>query len=215
MQTFFPLLLVGLLVLVAGRLALMGLGQHRRTRALAARAHETGLRFDADDPFEIPRRYADFAIVRSGHSPVAHNVIHGHRRGKPVRACDFRYELGHGTRQVTRHYELIAVETAAELPPVLMWHQGDLDLAPLAARQCVEQMGPWTWAGSEDLARMVHARGEFLARRNGSLQTCQGVLLVCLPAGRRPFAADLDSVVELAEALTPGAARQADIALPL
>ena len=168
MESVFPLMQSAitwlLVLLLAGSvlsLLLMGLGQAWRAGRLARKAHEHRMNFAKSDPFDIPLRYRNLALVAAGHSGHANNVTYGRLQGWPVRGCDFRYESAHGTRRLTRHYSLVLMETDLELPPLLMWHEQDLDAAPVSLRQSTLQQGAWVCVGDGALARrLAQAFGE-------------------------------------------------------
>lgn len=164
---------------------IMGALQVRRTRALAGEAHRMELRFSPDDPFDVPRRYADFALVHCGHSPRASNVTYGRVGGCPVRAFDFRYEVGHGTRRSARHYSVIVVETDLSLPFVLMWHEGDAQAAPLAVRQAGKRRGGWFCLGSDRLAASLADACAPMTGDRVSMQTRENAIMLCMPVQRR------------------------------
>ena len=144
----FIVLLVGVLVASAVSFLVMGLLHHLRTGALARRAHEMAMQFSRDDPFDLPRILSDFALVASGHSPRAENVTYGHLDGRVARAFDFRYEVGHGTGRMTRHYSVITVEARQELDSMLMWHEDDAPAAPISLRLANRRLGRWLYQGS-------------------------------------------------------------------
>jgi len=178
-----------LIVLLAGSvlsLLLMGLGQERRASRLARKAHEHRLSFAKSDPFDIPLRYRNLALVAAGHSGHANNVTYGRLEGWPLRACDFRYESAHGTRRLTRHYSLVLVETDLDLPAVLMWHEQDLDAAPVSLRQSTRQQGPWVCVGDDALARrLTEAFAQAGDGERLSAQVLGCVLAVFCPVRRR------------------------------
>ena len=143
-----PHLLVILLLAILAGGAVMAVrawrGRCRRTE-LARLAGDLGFRYSREDPFDIPGRYASFALLASGHSPAAVNVISGHLEGLSVRAFDFQYEAGHGTRRMTRRYGVVLLETDLPQPRLLMWHNGDF--APVPARLATRTQGPWSLLG--------------------------------------------------------------------
>jgi len=134
------MVMVGLVVLMV-----MSLRQGRRRARLAKMAGELGFRYSREDPFDIPGRCAEFALVTAGHSPVAANMISGHLEGMAVRAFDFQYEVGHSARRMMRRYAVILLETESPLPRLLMWHSGDFP--PIPARQTTHVRGPWSIIG--------------------------------------------------------------------
>ena len=142
-----PQLLMILLMtlLVTAGLAMLAVASWRRGRRrarLAKLAADLGFRYSREDPFEIPRRYAEFVLVAAGHSPVVTNMISGHVEGMAVRAFDFQYEVGHGARRMARQYGAILLETGSPLPRLLMWHNGDS--SPVSARQAAHARGPFS-----------------------------------------------------------------------
>jgi len=185
MQTVFVALLVGVLVVSVLSFAVMGLGRRRRVIALAREAHRRGMRFSGSDPFDVARRYAAFELIRSGHSPHAHNVTYGRLDGWTLRAFDFRYELGHGTRRLTRQYGVVVVETDVPCGPVLMWHESDLRHGPMAAWRSRQRQACWLCQGSQDLAARLAELCWPLAEHRVSVQACGSVLMFCLPAPER------------------------------
>ena len=158
-QYAFVAVLVGVLLAASVSFAVMGLGKMLRRRRLARDAHESGMKFFPDDPYDVPRRYADFAVVSSGHSPCANNVTAGRLGGRALRAFDFRCELGHGTRRLTRRYSVAVAETSLAQASLLMWHTGDAELAPMAARDMQGRVGQWSFRGSRALAEAVEEIG--------------------------------------------------------
>ncbi len=175
-------LLFGLLAAATVYIAVMSVLRRRSARAASRSAHTRDFRFAASDPFDIPRRYGDLALIACGHSPRASNVTHGQMSGRPVRGFDFRCEAGHAARRMPRHYSVLVVE-ACDLPDVLMWHVDDLPLAPLAAREGRTGVGAWQCVGDEDAARRIAGVCGELAERPVSVQSRGGKLLFCVPAG--------------------------------
>ena len=202
-QILFVALLIGVLVLSVCILAVMGVGRHCRVVALARQAHRMRMRFSPGDPFDVPRRYAAFDLIRSGHSPHANNVTHGQLSGWALRAFDFRYELGHGMRRLTRQYGVIVIETNRPLGSVLLWHEGDRQDGPGATRPHRRRHACWICQGPEDLAARLAELCWPVAGDRASIQTCGSVLMFCLPSrGRWPdYAAGLEKVGAILEGL--------------
>jgi len=185
LQTALTAFLIGVLVATVITFAVMRLRQVLRTRSLNRSAQELGMRFSAEDPFDVPRRYADFALINKGHGPHADNVTYGRFKGRRVRAFDFRYELGHGTRRATRQYTVIVIETDASLGKLLMWNDEDAEFAPLSARSSDGRQGCWAYRGSAELARRVGRALEGVNETTISMQSCASVLMFFAPARRR------------------------------
>ena len=181
MQAAVIILLFGVLLVATACFAVMGLAQVRRTRALARVAHEMGFQFSPDDPFDVPRRYADMALVSSGHSPRANNVAYGRLVGLGVRAFDFRYEVGHGPKRITKRYSVFTAEVDRQLPSALIWHLQDEALAPLSVRLPTAQVDCWSCTGDEEFARQLVEACRPLAEEGISAQTQGATILLCAP----------------------------------
>ena len=184
MQIFTALLILAFLGAVVS-FALMGLTQSHRSRTLCRRASRLGLRFDADDPFSIASRYGQFALISGGHSCSASNVLHGRLDGRGVKVFDLRFELGHGTCRTARSYRVAILDNDAPLADLLMWHESDMALAPLPARQGVGKALRWFYTGGDELAQCIAAQGQELDARRGSLQVIGNSVLFAVPADNR------------------------------
>jgi hypothetical protein len=193
-QSAFVLVLIAVLVAAVVSFAIMGLRQRRRAAGLSRSAHQMGLRFSGDDPFDIPRRYADFVLIGSGHSARAGNVTYGRLEGMPFRAFDYRFEVGHGTQRMTRSYGVIVVETERQAPPVMMWNERDRQCIPLEAMPCQGRTGSWFYRGDERLAETLGLAAAPLAEKGLGLQTLRNVLLLWMPVAR--FGRDQAAVVQ-------------------
>lgn len=153
MNVAHALLIAVLLAAIAG-IAVMAASQARRTRLLGRMAYEAGMRFSRDDIFDVFTRYGDFAIIRAGHSPRANNVTYGQYEGLPVRAFDFRYEIGHGGGRLTRTCGLVLAELEQPLPCSAIWSDVDAD-AVLEARCPAGRLAGWSLTGESHLARKL------------------------------------------------------------
>jgi hypothetical protein len=178
-QEIFTLLLIGVLVASVVSFVVMGLGQLRRTGSLARRAYELDMHFSASDPFDVPRRYGAFALISSGHGPRAYNVTHGHVRGVPVRAFDFRYEVAHATRRTTRHYAVVVVQTHMPLDKLVMWNVDDVQAVPLSSALGSTRIGKWICSGDLDLARSLVETDAPLVGQATSTEVQNGMVLFC------------------------------------
>lgn len=185
MQDIFTLLLIGVLMASVVSFVVMGWRQWRRTGFLARKAHEMKLHFSAVDLFDVPRKYGDFTLVSNGHGQRACNVTHGYICSCPVRAFDLRYEVGHATRRMTRHYAVIAVQTRKNLGDLVMWHVDDAQSPPLAISFTVETVGKWICRGDIGLARAVVGVSEPLSDRCASVEVRGDTMMFCLPVVRR------------------------------
>jgi len=207
-QLVFTILLIGVLGAAVVSIAVLGIRQHLRASALARRAHELSLHFAPEDSFDVPRRYAGYAMLGGGHSPRADNATYGRMRGLPVRAFDFRYEVGHGTRRLTRSYSVIVVETEAVLSPLLMWNDRDADNAPIGSRLGDGQCLGWTYRGSAEAAEKVAECCGHIAGSGLSVQFRAGAMMFCFPIRRRrdsyvPWLAEVPGLIDCLELAAP------------
>ncbi len=121
----------------------LGWSRRRRAGKCARIANEMGMRFSADDPFDLTGRYWGFVLTCAGHSALAENVIYGRCRGWRLRAFDYSFEAGHGQRRLLRRYSVIVADTDLRLPDVLMWNAADNEHIPLTVRRPVGRLGQW------------------------------------------------------------------------
>ncbi len=163
----------------------VGLRQWRRRVRLARKADELGLRFSVDDLFDIPRRYAELALMGSGHSLTAENVTYGHQEGRLARAFDLHYEIGHGTRRLMRRYSGALLETPRPLPELLVWRPSREWTLPMDGDG---RIGSWSHVGPRDLALAALDAGLADAPEGGCFQVRASVLLIGAP--RERFSAD-------------------------
>jgi hypothetical protein len=203
-QTILPMVLIGVLGAAVLGLSALGLRQHFRAAALARWAHESGMHFSAEDTFELPRRCAAFALCSAGHSAQARNVTYGRLKGLPVRAFDFRYEVGHGTRRAARHYHVVLVEEGVS-PGVLMWNRRDAASAPPAARVSQGEAADWSFRGDSGQARRLGDLCLPLAGGGVSIEARADGLMLCFPTQRRggEEAGPLEKAAQLVGSLWP------------
>ena len=185
MQDTFTLLLIGVLIASVVSFVVMGLRQLRRTNSLARKAHEMDMHFSPSDLFDVPRRYGGFALISSGHGPRAYNVTHGRVRGVPVRAFDFRYEVGHATRRTTRHYAVIVVQTHMVLGELVMWHIDDAQAAPLSSSIAARRVGKWMCCGDMELAYTLAEASGPLGDQFASAEVRNDTIMFCIPIVKR------------------------------
>jgi hypothetical protein len=196
--------LAAVLVAAVASFAVMGWLQRRRAGRLSRVAHRAGLRFTRDDPFDVPRRYADFVLIGCGHSAQANNVTYGRLDGLPVRMFDFRFEVGHGTHRSTRTYGVVVVEVEKPCQPVLMWNERDSLNMPLEAMQFDGRIDGWCFRGDPGTARVLGSVAGDLAEKGLSVQTLGAVILMWRPAvgAIRDYSDDLEAARAVARALT-------------
>ena len=185
MQEIFTLLLSGVLAASVVSFLVMGLRQLCRTNSLARKAHGMEFHFSPSDMFDVPRRYGGFALISNGHGPRAYNVTHGHICSAPVRAFDFRYEVGHATRRVTRHYAVIVVKVPRALGQVVMWNVDDDQAPPMLSSFGSRSMGKWICRGDMELASAVAEACSPLVDQCISAEVRNDTIMLCLPIVKR------------------------------
>jgi hypothetical protein len=192
----FTLLLIGMLIASVISFVVMGLRQLFRTNSLARKAHEMDLHFSPSDLFDVPRRYGGFALISNGHGPRACNITHGHICSAPVRAFDFRYEVGHATRRTTRHYAVIVIQARMVLGELTMWNAEDPQAAPLSGRMGSRRIGKWVCCGDMELASVLAEACGPLADEGVSAEVRNDTVMFCLPVEnrRQDYTASLDCV---------------------
>ncbi len=203
------MLVVALLATVA-YIVVMGIRQWLRARTLSRLAGELQLRFTREDPFDLAESLRDFALMNSGHSCRASHVSHGRLGEMPVRAFNLRYEVGHGTRRLTRHYSVIVADLQRDLPPVLMWNQHDAENMPADIHQVDRQVGCWACTGSGILADTVKDGVTALAEEGLSVEVRGRAAMLALPGRHGPwwnYTLWLDSAKRLLETLAETACR--------
>lgn len=204
--------LTGILGLATLALTVLGVRQWRRRRMVARAAHRIGLRFAADDPLEMTRRYGAFALVRGGHSARAENVVFGRVKGCYLRAFDFSIEAGHGPHRAIRRCGVVAADARSAMGDALLWRgEGACPSSLPVPRARVLPEG-WQGDGEADLTDRL--AGAWRAEPGGvgepvSVECRQGLLLFALPrwADGAALTRCLEAVAECLEKLsqTPAA----------
>jgi len=187
-QQYVIFLLVAVLVIAMLSFVVMGVRQRQRRYALRKAAVEMGLAFSSADAEALPLKYDNLAMVGIGHSRRAENIASGSIGHWRVRIFDFRFEVGHGVRRLTRHYCVSLTDLPEHNGDVLMWHSRDIDHAPLRLKASGQTAGQWIYLGDEAAAhRLAHACAS-LADSETSMELSANVLMVCCPAGNSPNA---------------------------
>jgi len=101
-------------------------------------ARELGLEFHPADPWNLPERYADFALFSVGHSRLASNVIAGDLGGSPVVLCDYECKVGEGLNEGERRFQVAVLELPIVAPLLeVLSEKGSGEIA--------------SWVGDKDL----------------------------------------------------------------
>ena len=112
MQRLFAAMLILCGLVVTGATLWRSVRRRRRADALARYAHARRMRFDAEDPLDLPQRYRQFALMRIGHDLRAENLCDGRHDAGRVRTFDLHFEVARGPRRKARRYAVAAVELA-------------------------------------------------------------------------------------------------------
>jgi hypothetical protein len=174
--------LVVLLAVMTGVFSFMGFRHRRRGRRIASLVGSMGMECRQTDVHRLAAGHEDLTLLSAGHSRRAENVAWGRVGGVPTIAFDFRYEIGHSLRRMTRFYAVVILDFPERLDPVLMWHEADLEWAPLHAKLAEQRIDRWVFGGdSEQAERMARACGP-LTDMAVSVQAMDGMLMFCCPA---------------------------------
>lgn len=174
--------------------AVMGILQARRRVKLASLANELGLRFSEEDPFDVNRRYGEFALFGSGHSLVAENFAYGQLDLWPFRAFDFNYEAGHGTSRITRRFGVLLLELPQSLAPLLLWQNSQACSFSVAPDG---QVPPWSYIGQAHLAKAAMAAFESVQDHCPCFEVQGNRLMLAVPQRGR----DCSHLTEMASLL--------------
>jgi hypothetical protein len=174
-------ILVVALVATVLYIVAMGIRQRRQARTLARLTAELSLRFSRDDPLELPEALSEFSLVAGGHSARASHVAYGRLDEMDVAAFNFRYEVGHGTRRLTRHYSMFLARVGHDLPPVVMWNTRDPDVTPVDMHRVDQHVAGWACTGSRILADIVKDTAGELAGKGLSVEVRHRQMLLALP----------------------------------
>jgi hypothetical protein len=109
-----------------------------RREALQRLAAELDLKFYADDPWDLPGRYAHMDLFQTGHSKKASNVLAGQMDGREVVAFDYRYTTGSGKNSHTYYHQAAVFEMPIVAPR--LWLRRETVLDKVAS-----------WVGHDDL----------------------------------------------------------------
>ena len=120
-------------------LVVWGIIRSRRRRDdLARLAAELGFEFYADDPWDLPARYAGMDLFGIGHSHRASNVMAGRVDGRSVLAFDYQYTTGSGKNSHTYYFQATVFGTPIEAPRLSLRKENLLDTLA-------------SWVGHDDL----------------------------------------------------------------
>jgi hypothetical protein len=123
-----PCLLFGGFGALIVALVIWGIIRSRREReAMAALAAELGVRFYAEDPWDLPERYGQFDLFSSGHSKHATNVLAGDADGRSMMAFDYTYKTGSGKDESTYSYQALILGLPVLAPHLSLRDETFLD----------------------------------------------------------------------------------------
>jgi len=150
-----PCLLFGAVAALIVVAVIWGMKKARERReALARLAAEWGIRFYADDPWDLAARYGGFDLFNSGHSRRASNILAGDIGGRPVVMCDYQYKTGSGKNESTHTFQAAVLEMPIVAPRLQMRRENVLD-----------RIAEWVGHGdlnfeSEEFSRRYHVKCE-------------------------------------------------------
>jgi len=175
------LLLIAALVGSAGVLAALLAAGRRRSGRRSRQSHELAMGFAAEDPFDLPRRYGQFALLGRGHGLRAHDVTYGRYGGRRARCFEVRLEQGHGPHRLIRRASAVAVETDHDLGVVLLWHDRDAEGRELFLPPAAGQVGPWRCCGPAQAVEALAGACGLSQGAGASIEVRGGVLLLWVP----------------------------------
>ncbi len=174
--------------------------RRRRRLLLSRQANQMGLRFWVSDPFNIPGRYGEMAVIAGGHSPVAHNVTYGQMSGLAVRAFDFHCEVGHGASRATQRWGVVLVEMPHPTAGALLLRGA----CPGLVGRPLRQSPPWMCAGDAAAgAVLAKALSPLEALGDCCIEAHGAALLAALPAAfcAKGYKQALQMLIDAAAAL--------------
>jgi len=103
-----PLIIVGVIVVIAVVAVLGHLSAQKRRQAMMALAARLGLRFDPQKDWGVAERYSFLNRLQAGSNRYAFNTLSGNYKDQEVTAFDYHYEThssdSKGHRQTQHHY---------------------------------------------------------------------------------------------------------------
>jgi len=102
---------------VLGAMVFECVHRRRRTNALGRSAHGCHMRFAAEDPLDVPRRYGHFALMQGGHDVWARNVCDAPSDSGRARTFDLHVDVGRGGRRQRKRYAVAVIELARPVRP--------------------------------------------------------------------------------------------------
>jgi len=109
-----------------------------RSDACRRFARERRAEFHPADPWDLPKKYADFPLFTVGLARQASNVIVADVGGSPVVLCDYEFKTSNDPDEAPRRFQVAVMELPIIAPPLEM--QCEKPAAETAS-----------WAGDKDL----------------------------------------------------------------
>jgi hypothetical protein len=100
--------------------------QYLRRQMWQRLAARYGMRFNPDDPFDIPGRFP-FALFQEGHSRRASNCLDGTYQNVPVILFDYRYKTGSGKSETTHNLSALLARLNIHCPKLVIRPETVLD----------------------------------------------------------------------------------------
>jgi hypothetical protein len=122
---------VGVYVLIKSR---------RRRQEIEALAVQLGFRYDRNDPYNLPERYAHMAFFSMGQDRKATNVLTGKVNGQDVILFDYRFKTGSrkSENQTTYHFQAAILGLPIVAPRLTLWRASFINTMA-------------SWVGRDDL----------------------------------------------------------------
>ncbi len=121
-------ILVGIVVFIAGIIAIVIYLDKKRREALGGFAEEMGLDFQPKGDAEMQSQFSRFGLFNSGHSKKIKNVIRGETDVATITMFDYQYTVGHGKHQHTHKQTVVTMESNdLQIPSFTMRPEGLFD----------------------------------------------------------------------------------------
>jgi len=100
-----------------GAMVFESVHRSRRTNVLGGSAHGRHMRFAAEDPLDIPRRYRQFGLMQGGHDVWVGNVCDAPGDSGRARTFDLHVNVGRGGTSQCQRYAVAVIELARRIGP--------------------------------------------------------------------------------------------------
>jgi hypothetical protein len=119
-----PLIVVGIIVIIAVLGVLSYIGARKRREAMAAVAAKLGLRFAPAKNRNIARRYRFLDKLRKGSNRYAYNILSGSYQGHDLILFDYHYKTGSGKSTQHHYISFFILHLTASFPELVIGPEG-------------------------------------------------------------------------------------------